>query len=200
MRLGVYGGSFDPVHYGHLLLAETCREECALDRVWFVPAAQPPHKVHRQLAPADDRVEMLKLATAGHEAFEVSRLELDRTGMSFTVDTLREIHQAHPDWELFFLLGSDSLADLPTWRQPERICELATPVVVTRPGHTSPDWAPLEKLLAAHGVSFHRRQVEMPEVSFSSTDVRQRVAAGRSIRYRTPRAVEKYIETHGLYR
>ena len=127
MRLGLYGGSFDPVHYGHLLLAECCREQCRLDAVWFVPA--PCRRTSRTghfRRPAQ-RIEMLQLAIGGQEAFSVYKGEIERGGVSYTVDTLERLHQEQPQTELFLLMGADSLADLPTWRLPERICELAIP-------------------------------------------------------------------------
>lgn len=201
MRLGIYGGSFDPVHYGHLLLAESCREQARLDEVWFVPAAQPPHKRPDQLSEARHRVEMLQLAIGGHEPFHVSTCEVDRGGLSYTVDTLAQIAGEQPAYELFLLLGSDSLADLPRWREPARICALATPLAVRRPGSPAPDYDGLAGLVSADRLeSFRRQQVDMPRIEISGSDLRRRVAAGMSIRFRTPRAVEKYIETAGLYR
>jgi nicotinate-nucleotide adenylyltransferase len=201
MRLGIFGGTFDPVHYGHLLLAEQCREPCRLDRVWFVPASVPPHKAERTLTPAVKRVEMLKLAIAGHEAFEVSTLEIERGGLSYTLDTLLAVRGQQPEAELFFLMGADSLRDLPTWWEPARICQLATPVVVRRRGAPEPDLGVLTPLVSAERLQEIRGcQVQMPVVEFSSTAIRQAVAAGRSVRYQTPRAVEKYMETQGLYR
>jgi nicotinate-nucleotide adenylyltransferase len=201
MRLGVFGGSFDPVHYGHLLLAEWCREACALDEVWFVPAATAPHKKDHAAASGTARVEMLKLAIGGHAAFVVSTIELDRGGVSYTVDTLAEIRSRNADAELFLLMGSDSLSDLPHWREPARICELALPVVVHRAGTPAPDFAPLSSLLSPERLAeMERHVVDMPQVELSSSEVRRRVAAGQSIRYQTPRAVEKYLEAHALYR
>lgn len=201
MRLGLLGGTFDPVHYGHLLLAECCREECRLDEVWFVPAAVPPHKQRDDLAPGPQRCEMLELAAAGHTAFRVSRLEVERGGVSYTVDTLQELRDEDPARELFFLMGADSLLDLPNWKEPRRFCELATPVVVHRAGAAPPDYSRLAGIVSADRISqISRLRVEMPVIGISSRELRQRVAAGLSIRYRTPRAVEKYIETHGLYR
>jgi nicotinate-nucleotide adenylyltransferase len=200
MRLGIFGGSFDPVHYGHLLLAESCREQCRLDQVWFVPAAIAPHKQTRKLAADRHRVEMLKLAIAGHEAMSVCELEIERGGLSYTVDTLAEIARMKPDAELLLLMGADSLHDLATWHQPRRICELALPVFVRRSGSPEVDLTALANLVSpARLEQIRAHQVAMPLIELSSTDIRDRVAQGKSIRYRTPRAVEKYIETHGLY-
>ena len=134
MRLGIFGGTFDPVHYGHLLLAECCREQCRLDAVWFLPAAVPPHKQRRELTPAAERIEMLELALAGNTAFSVCRYEAERGGVNYTVDTLAHFHEEDPGRELFLLLGGDMLADLPNWRDAARIVELALPVAVCRPG------------------------------------------------------------------
>jgi nicotinate-nucleotide adenylyltransferase len=201
MRLGLYGGSFDPVHYGHLLLAECCREELRLDAVWFLPAAISPFKKEQAPSPARHRVEMLKLALAGHEAMHVTTLEIDRGGVSYTVETLAEIRRLQPEAELFFLMGADALRDLPTWREPARICELAIPVVAERANHPGVDYDVLRGVAAPERLEMIRRfRVTVPLVDLSSTDLRRRVAEGKSIRFRTPRAVEKYIETHGLYR
>jgi len=200
MRLGVFGGAFDPVHYGHLLLAELCREACGLDQVWFLPAATPPHKQHYAVTSAEQRIEMLELAIGGNEAFTVSRLEADRGGVSYTVDTLAQLRAEAPDRELFFLLGADSLIDLPGWREPARICELAIPVAARRAGVAEPDLETLTPLVSPERLDVIRRhQVSMPQIDLSSREIRRRVAAGLSIRYQTPRAVEKYIETAGLY-
>lgn len=201
MRLGIYGGTFDPVHYGHLLLAECCREQQRLDRVWFLPAAVPPHKQTAVISSAEHRVEMLLLATAGNSAFEVSRYETERGDVNYTVDTLAHFHSQNPNRELFFLLGGDSLADLPTWREPGKICELATLIVVRRPGMAEFDFGNLRHVLTSAQIDRIRNHVvEMPRIDLSAREMRSLVAAGKSIRYRTPRSVEKYIETHGLYR
>lgn len=201
MRLGVFGGTFDPVHYGHLLLAECCREQCALDQVWFVPADVPPHKQQRTLTPGRQRVEMLELAIGGHPAFAVSRLELERGGVSYTVDTLRELHREDPSRELFLLLGADSLADLPDWREPRAICELATLAVVGRSGSAAADIAAAKARDSWQTLGPARLQaVDMPHIELSSSELRERAARGASLRYRTPRAVEKYIEAAHLYR
>lgn len=200
MRLGLYGGSFDPVHYGHLLLAECCREGCGLDQVWLIPAAVAPHKQDRRTAPAKARYEMLELALAGNEQLRPSPIEIERGGVSYTVETLAAVAAQEPTAQLFFLMGADSLTELATWREPQRICELALPVVVRRAGSPAPDLAALAPFVSSERLAEIRRlQVEMPIIELSSTDLRRRAAAGQSLRFRTPRAVEKYIETHRLY-
>jgi nicotinate-nucleotide adenylyltransferase len=200
MRLGLFGGTFDPVHYGHLLLAESAREQCKLERVLFLPAAIPPHKQGLQPTPPAVRIEMLELAIAGHEAFAVSRYEVERGGVNYTADTLAHFRQQDPDGELFFLMGADMLHDLPHWHQPERICRLAIPVVAARPGVGEPDFDCLRGVTTPERIETMRRcVVRMPLIGLSGTEIRRRVAEGLSIRYQTPRAVEKYIQTHGVY-
>ena len=201
MRLGIFGGSFDPVHYGHLLAAEYCREHNCLDQLWFVPAAVSPHKLDRRPTTDRARVEMLELAIGGHDAFHVSTIELQRGGVSFTVDTLTDVHSEHPDAELFFVMGADSLAEFETWRKPKEICTLAIPLVVARPGSPLPDHSMFAEFVDSERLDLIRRcQVMMPQIDISSTEIRRRVAHGKSIRYQTPRAVEKYIESQALYR
>src|SRR5262245_35644900 len=131
-RVGVFGGTFDPVHLGHLILAEQCREQGRLDEVWFVPAASPPHKQGQGVTRFDRRLEMLELAVAGHPAFKINELEKERAGPTFTADTLEELHRQHPGFEFFLLIGSDSLADLPHWRDPQRIIRSAGLMVMLR--------------------------------------------------------------------
>ena len=198
MRLGIYGGTFDPIHYGHLVLAEQCREQCQLDEVWFVPAAQPPHKLDVKISPAKARCEMIEFAIAGHPHFRLSRLELERTGPSFTVTTLEQLQAEDASRELFLLIGGDSLHDLPQWREPRRILELATVVAVNRGDRPLPDRSPLEQQLGPAAAA-RLRFVEMPGLDLSARDIRQRCGAGRSIRYIVPRAVEAYIAQNHLY-
>jgi nicotinate-nucleotide adenylyltransferase len=205
MRIGVFGGSFDPVHFGHLIAAECAREQARLDRVVFVPAAAPPHKPGRILAEGRHRLEMLALAIGGHDAFSVSALELDRGGTSYTVDTLTTLATAHPGDALVLLLGPDALAGLPTWREPRRIAALAEIVPVERDALDDLSAAMvaggLADLLGPEAVAaLLARRVRMPAIGIRATALRAAVAAGQSIRYRTPRAVERYIATHGLYR
>ncbi len=200
MRVGLFGGTFDPIHYGHLLLADVAREQCDLDEIWFVPAAVPPHKQDADVAPGEGRAEMIELAVAGNPGMLVSRFELERGGVSYTIDTLRYFRGETPDAELFFLMGADMLHDLPNWREVEEVCRLAIPIVAERPGHGPLDYQCLASIASAERIALFREfQIEMPQIDLSSTEIRQRVAEGRSIRYRTPRAVQKYIETHGLY-
>ncbi len=201
MRLGIYGGSFDPVHFGHLRLAECCREQCPLDRVWFLPAAIPPHKPDGLDTSGRDRAEMLEVALAEHEGLEVCSLELERGGVSYTVDTLAEIAAAQPEAELFLLLGADMLVDLPTWYQPEEICRLTTPLVVGRPNAPEPDFERLSGILSPERIDeIRRHRIEMPPVDASSSEIRRRVARGENIDDLTPAAVAVYIAEHKLYR
>lgn len=200
MRVGLFGGTFDPVHYGHLLLAEVAREQCDLDEVWFVPAAVPPHKQDAELASGELRAEMIELAVAGNPGFLVSRFELERGGVSYTIDTLRHFREETSDAELFFLMGADMLHDLPNWREAGEVCRLAVPIVARRPGNGPLDYGCLRSIVSADRMAIFREyEIEMPQIDLSSTEIRQRAAEGRSIRYRTPRAVQKYIETHELY-
>jgi nicotinate-nucleotide adenylyltransferase len=196
MRLGLYGGTFDPIHLGHLILAEQCREACRLDRVWFVVAGAPPHKLGER-TPVAHRIEMARIATAGHPAFEVSELEAERPGPHYSVDTLEAVHRERPGDELFFLIGADSLYDLPTWRNPAGIAQLATIVVANRPGLNLGD----SSLPTTLGPGTKELQfVTIPGTDISSKLLRERLAQGRSIRYMVPRGVEAYIEAQGLYR
>jgi nicotinate-nucleotide adenylyltransferase len=193
MRLGLFGGTFDPIHLGHLILAESGREALALDRVWFVVAGTPPHKRGDRTSVAD-RLEMTRIAVAGHPNFEVSEIEATGPGPHYSFETLERVRAERPDEELFFLVGGDSLVDLPGWRRPERIAELATIVVVDRPGSATPsppDLGPSARPIA---------RVESPLIDLASSDLRRRVAEGRSIRYRVPRGVEAYIAERRLYR
>ena len=201
LRLGIFGGSFDPVHYGHLLLAECCREQASLDRVRFIPAAVSPHKIGAEPVSAEDRVEMLKLAVGGHEFFEVSTSEIDRGGVSYTVDTMATLRAEDADRELFFLMGADSLFDFPSWKQPDEICRLCTPVVVSRPGSPAPDFSVLKDIVKPERLAeIEKQAVQMPQIDISSTEIRERARDGRSFRFQTPRAVEKYIQTKELYK
>jgi nicotinate-nucleotide adenylyltransferase len=199
MRLGIFGGTFDPVHNGHLLLAEQCREQCRLEQVWFIPAGIPPHKLTRTLATGTARAEMLELAVAGHDYLRVDRRELDRSDPCYTVETLACLKAEDPMRELFFLMGADSLAEFSTWREPRRIVELAELAVVNRGGAAPPDLEPMRALLGESLLS-RIHIVTMTGMDISSSDIRRRISEGKSIRYMVPRSVECYTETHELYR
>ena len=173
MRIGIFGGSFDPVHNGHLALAGACQDQAALDQVWFTPAAQQPLKPGGPVADAEHRARMIELAIGDHNAFRLSRIELDRGGVSYTIDTLREIQKARPGDKLFLLLGADAMADLPNWYQPQEILQLATPLVVPRGEPTS---------VGAE------QTIEMPPIEISSSDIRRRVAVAEAIDALVPAA------------
>ncbi len=199
MRLGIFGGTFDPVHLGHLLLAETCRETCSLDQVVFVPCAHSPHKQDREPTPGAARLEMLRFAIGGNECFSISDFELQRGGISYSVDTLESIRQERAEAELFFLLGADSLTQFHLWKQPERICELVTLVVIQRPG-SDPPVVCTESISRLPESGVRMVACAAPLIDISSSDIRDRVRSGRSIRYRTPRAVEEYIRARAVPR
>jgi nicotinate-nucleotide adenylyltransferase len=191
-RIGVFGGTFDPIHLAHLALAERVRETLELDRVLFVPAAVPPHKLDAAITPGKLRLEMVEIAIASNPAFAADDLELRRSGPSYTVDTVRSLAQRHGGCEFFLAIGGDSLAEFPTWRDPAGILEHVRLAVIRRPG--SPTAVPAG--IPADKVTF----VEAPLLEIASRDLRARVAAGRSIRYLVPAAVEAFIRAHRLYR
>jgi nicotinate-nucleotide adenylyltransferase len=198
MRLGVFGGTFDPVHMGHLILAEQCREQGRLDQVLCVPAARPPHK-QQPLTPFAQRVEMLQLALAGQPAFRVDELEKDRAGPSYTVETLAELSRRHPDAELWLVLGADMLQDFPTWYMPARIAELAGFLVAGRPGAHMVAPEQIAQSVSLQG-TLRLQSIDMPLIDIASRDLRRRIGEGRSIRYMVPRSVETYIHEKKLYR
>lgn len=201
MRVGVFGGSFDPVHRGHIVLADTCLRQAKLDRVEFVPTAQQPLKPAGPVASGADRLAMLQLALAGQPQLAISTIELDRGGVSYSVDTLRLMHNEQPDDELFFLMGADSLAEFPAWREPEEICRLATPIVVRRAGTSQPDFDLLRQFLPATKLAEIRAaQVEMPPMRISSSQIRRLVAEGGDWQPLVPELVAQYIEERRLYR
>lgn len=196
-RTAVFGGSFNPIHYGHLLLADEVLDALGLDRVLFVTAQEPPHKPSAQLAPARDRHAMVELAIAGHPRFAASDLELRRAGPSYTVDTLDALRI--PRAELFLIVGSETFLDLLTWRTPRRVAELAQIVVVPRAGSAfDPESAAVRKVV--HEIGDEPRIVHATSLPISASDLRRRVREGRSIAYRLPDAVAAYIRAQRLYR
>lgn len=203
----MFGGSFNPIHLGHLLVADDVCERLALDQVLFVPAAVPPHKPAADLAPARDRFEMTRLAVAAHPRFAVSDLEMSRPGASYTVDTLRALAEGGDD--LFLLIGSDTFLDLPRWKAPREVAALARPVVVPRTGDGFDPAGPAARaVLDEVGLGAFSRDgagrgpIVVPAVSLpiSGSDLRRRARAGRSLAYRMPETVIAYIRERGLYR
>jgi nicotinate-nucleotide adenylyltransferase len=200
MRIGIFGGTFDPIHLGHLVLAEQCRDRARLEQVWFMPSAHPPHKAGRDVTRFEQRCEMVELAIAGHPTFRVERLEKELPAPSYTAETLAELHRRFPADEFVLLMGSDQLPDLPNWYQPKRVIEQAGMVVVPRPG--VPVWT-AEKLAGTLGVgvsSVRLTAVDCPLIEIASREIRRFIADERSVRYLIPRAVEEYIRDRRLYR
>jgi nicotinate-nucleotide adenylyltransferase len=200
MRIGIFGGTFDPPHYGHLIVAEQAREQAALDQVWFVLSARPPHKPERVITPFERRAEMLALALAGQEdKFRVETIEKDRPGLSYTADTLNALSELHPSAEWFLILGADSVKDLPTWHEPKRIVSRSTVLIAARPGHAIWTAAELAQALGMEAKDVRVHVVEVPLIDIASRDLRRRAAEGRSLLFQLPRAVEVYIREKRLY-
>jgi len=199
MKLGVLGGTFDPVHAGHIFVAEEARIRLSLDRVLFVPAGNPWLKTDREITPAVDRIEMVRLAIAKHEHFELSTVEVDRGGPSFTVDTLDELRQEKAYTELYLLMGLDSFVELPLWKDAERLVTLCRLVVVPRYGTSLPELGEVARKLG--GMSAENVVIlDSPMIGISSSGIRDRVSRGLPIDYLVPGEVERYIIAHGLYR
>ena len=196
-RVGLLGGTFDPVHHGHLMLAEEARYSLALDRVLFVPAGQPPHKLHEPHTAPTHRVRMLELAIAGNPAFGISRVDLDRPGPHYSVDMVRRVRdELGQETELFFLMGLDSLASILAWHQPAELLAQCRLVVAHRPGFNFDLAALTEKLPILEDRLYF---VEMPLIEIAGADLRRRVQCDQPIRYQVPEAVRHYIVEQGLY-
>ena len=198
-RIGVLGGTFDPPHIGHLWLATLAADGMALDRVLFMPAAQPPHKVGQPVSRATDRLLMTRLAIAGNPLFELCPIEMERPGPSYTIDSVDELEHLYPgDTELYLVMAADSLAQIDTWREPDRLLKRIEWIVGPRPGDALPE---REALVARFGDDASRiHLLEGPSLDVSGTALRQRVADGHPIRYLVPRGVEELITERGLYR
>ena len=196
-RIGVLGGTFDPVHIGHLILAEEARDQLGLAMVYFVPAGDPPHKRDRRLAPVDERLRMIELAIAGNPAFRASRIDADRPGPHYTLDMVRIFQQQlPPGGELYFLMGYDSLIELPHWHQPAELVAACRLVALTR--YAVPlDWSYLESKLP--GIRSRVTLLDMPELEIASHQIQARVRQAKTIRYLVPEEVREYIRAHELY-
>lgn len=190
MRIGVFGGTFDPIHSTHLSIALAAMAQARLDRVLFVVSARPPHKVDELLADPEDRLAMVEAAVADHPGFEASRIELDRMGPSYTVETLAAVERQYPDSERFLIIGMDALADLPNWREPDTILNRSRILVAPRPNAP----APPDSLSAAYQV------LDVPPCDLSSTEVRRRIVAREPLDDMLPKAVQRVIAEKGLYR
>jgi nicotinate-nucleotide adenylyltransferase len=198
-RIGILGGTFDPPHVGHLWLATLAVDAIGLDRVLFMPAAQPPHKQGEAVTSASDRLLMTRLAIAGDEAFELTLIEMERSGPSYTIDSVVELRRLYgEEAELFLLMAADSLAQIDAWRQPDELLERIEWVVGPRPGAALPDRSSLEDRFGERASRIHL--LDGPSLDVSSTAIRERVAAGHAIRYLVPRGVEELIVDRGLYR
>lgn len=199
MRIGVLGGTFDPIHIAHLVVAEEARERLSLEEVVFMPAGQPWLKAEQSISPGALRLQMVRLAVESNPFFQVSALEIDRPGPTYSVDTLEVLRRERgPQVELYFILGMDTLLDLPRWKEPQRFLELCIPVAVVRPGHSRAILEELEARLP--GLRKRVQVLDGPTIGISGTALRQRVARGISIRYLVPFKVEQFIAEHGLYR
>jgi nicotinate-nucleotide adenylyltransferase len=196
MRIGVLGGTFDPPHMGHLILAEQARDQASLDRILWVPASDPPHKQGIVISPVEHRVEMVKCAIEDNPTFDLSRVDVDRPGPHFTVDMLRLLKQQYPNSELHFLIGGDSLRDLPIWHQPELIIREASLVVMTRP-NAACDLDSLEHQIP--GIRDRLSFLETPLIDISGRIIRKQVQVNQSIRYLVADRVRDYILLHRLY-
>lgn len=196
-RLGIMGGTFDPIHVGHLACAEQAREAFSLDAVVFVPAGCPVYKKDRRVTDAQSRLEMCRLAVRSNPFFDVSSIEIDRAGDTYTVDTLRQLRAHYPEnVELFFITGADAVVNIVRWHESAQVAALARFIAVTRPGFAL---TPAHKRLLAEGGAFSVSYLEVTALAVSSSDLRRRVARGESIRYLTMACVKDYIESHGLY-
>jgi len=197
-KVGVLGGTFDPVHLGHLIVAEDVRQKLGLQEVLFIPAGRPRLKDNKSISEAEHRLEMVILATASNPYLNVSTIEIERPGPSYSVDTVVELKAGlGAGAKIFFIAGYDTLADLHLWKDPRRLVEMCQVVAVARPGRNKLDLRPLE--YGVRGASERIMKVEVPQIDISATGIRQRVARGLSIRYLVPEAVEDYIAANNLY-
>ena len=197
-RLGIMGGTFDPIHYGHLVTAEQAREALGLDLVLFMPAGSPAFKQGNPVTNSEQRYAMTLLATAANPAFDVSRFEIDRPGVTYTVDTLEALRRVYPDnVKLFFITGADAILDILSWHAADRMAPLATFIAATRPGY---DINQACTRIELSGLPFDVSYIEIPALAISSTNIRERIRMGKSVRYLTSESVIGYIRKNNLYR
>lgn len=198
-RMGIMGGTFDPIHYGHLVAAEGARHRFQLDKVIFIPAGRPPHKTVREISHPHHRWIMTELAVASNPFFDASTLEVDRPGYSYTIDTVRQVRELYPEVEVFFITGADAVLEILSWKQVDELLNMCWFIAATRPGYPLGN---LKRRLSGITPGQIRRIIpmEVPALAISSTDIRSRVREGRPIKYLLPEPVEAYILNKGLYR
>ncbi len=198
-RIGLMGGTFNPIHIGHLVTAEEAFYQFKLDEIIFIPSGQPPHKIDGEIASAEDRYLMTVIATASNPHFTVSRIEIDRKGPSYTVDTLREMKKIYgEETELFFITGADAIIEILTWKDPEIIADMCEFIAATRPGYSLKRFEELHLVGSSKLPKVHF--MEIPALAISSTDIRRRVKEGRPVKYLLPDGVAAYLMKRGLYR
>ena len=199
MKIGLIGGTFNPIHHGHLILSEYVRENCQLDKVIFIPTGLPPHKSESVVKDPEIRLEMTKMAIESNQYFRVSHIETYRQGLSYTIDTIKELKILYPNDQLYFIIGADSLFELPTWKYYEKLISTTNIIVVNRPGGAN-------NLIGAKIKEYEDEfggniiEVKSPLIDISSSDIRDRVKAGKSIKYLVPSNVEEYILQNSLYK
>lgn len=201
-KIGIMGGTFNPIHCGHLVTAEEAYSQFKLEKVIFMPSKVPPHKETRDIIPAEDRYLMTVLAIAGNPHFTISRLEIERKGPSYTIDTVKELHKIYgPSWEIFFITGADAILEILTWKDPHQLAEYCSFIAATRPGYSLEKFRQSLSLKENELSKFEPRIyfMEIPALAISSTDIRARVREEKSIKYLLPDAVAEYIYQCGLY-
>ncbi|QVL34309.1 nicotinate-nucleotide adenylyltransferase [Telmatocola sphagniphila] len=199
IRIGIFGGTFDPIHLAHLLIAEQCREQARLEKILFIPSAVPPHKTLTNISSFSDRARMVELAIAGNSRFEIDLLESNRSGPSYTLDTLTELHASHPDWDIHFIIGADGILDLPGWHKPREILMKCQLCIVNRPGFPDVDIPALSRQLNTEIEDVKFSIVSVAQLDIASRDIRALHKKGASIRYMVPDSVRNWIVERGLY-
>jgi len=199
LKIGIMGGTFNPIHYGHLIVAEDVREKCCLDKVLFIPSGQPPHKPDSEVISAEHRYEMVRLAVESNPFFEASQIEVERSGLTYSINTLQELKQIYKDASIYFIIGADVVGELVTWKEYERVFKMCEFIAVLRPGY---DNSAFESAVEFNERNLGARiwKVQSRLVDISSTDIRERCKRRKSIKYLVPGKVEDYINAHGLYR
>lgn len=197
-KIGIMGGTFDPIHYGHLILAQTALETFALDQVWFMPSKTPPHKADGEVTSASHRLEMTRLAVKNNSGFSISSMEMEREGYIYTFETLEILKKEYPNVKFYFIMGADSLYNFDKWREPAKICSLCTILAANRSQDVD---AALQSQLESIQNKYHAdiHLLKIPAIEISSSRIREKKRIGESIRYYTPEAVVDYIEQHQLY-